>query len=45
MRGVMVCPECGERTNIELNREFSKVRCQNCGRLMDRKDNLEKSES
>jgi len=39
MRGVLVCPECKERMNVDLIREFTKVRCP-CGRLLDREINL-----
>lgn len=42
MLGILVCPECGERVNIELNREFTKVRCQKCGRILSRDEDLEK---
>lgn len=41
MLGVMVCPDCGARLNIDLRREFTQVRCQRCGRLLERSKDLE----
>lgn len=40
MLGVMECPECEEKMNVDLVREFTQVRCSNCGCLMDRSKHL-----
>lgn len=44
MLGILVCPECESRTNIDLRREFYNVRCQRCDFMMNRDDHLRKEE-
>jgi len=36
MLEVLTCPSCGERINVDLVREFTKIRCQKCGKLLER---------
>lgn len=42
MLGIIVCPDCHERINVELNREWKQVRCPICGRVLERSANMEK---
>ena len=35
MLGVLACPECEARINVDLVREFTQVRC-SCGYMLER---------
>lgn len=41
MLGVIVCPDCRERMNVDLNREWRQVRCPKCGRILERSRDME----
>lgn len=44
MLGVIACPDCRERMNVDRNREWKQVRCQKCGRLLSRETDMVKTE-
>jgi len=36
MMATLICPDCNNRMTVDFRREFTQVRCDGCGKILER---------